>query len=167
MLRMIAWFSLFALIAVAASPWFRFEYRDEPRYVTRVVTESVRRDAGHFGNAFVDEVTGIYDGDTFHVTIHGWPPVAGKHIAVRIAGIDTPERRARCARERQLANQARQFLVWELRDARQIELRKIRRGKYFRIVAEVYVDGSSLADRMIHAGHARTYAGGKRKSWCN
>jgi micrococcal nuclease len=40
------------------------------------------------------------------------------------------------------------------------------RGKYFRILADVYVDGENLTDLLISAGHARPYDGGKREGWC-
>jgi len=48
-----------------------------------------------------------------------------------------------------------------------IELRDMQRGKYFRILANVYVDGKDLAQALIQEGHARAYDGGKRGSWCN
>lgn len=46
-----------------------------------------------------------------------------------------------------------------------IELRNIQRSKYFRILADVYIDGVSLADNLIQSGHARPYDGGKRLGW--
>ena len=54
-----------------------------------------------------------------------------------------------------------------LRSAKVIELRNIQRGKYFRILADVYVDGQNLADGLIRSGHARLYDGGKRLGWCD
>ena len=42
----------------------------------------------------------------------------------------------------------------------------MQRGKYFRILADVYIDGKNLADDLIKAGHARSYDGGKRLGWC-
>ena len=54
-----------------------------------------------------------------------------------------------------------------LRDAEQITLRNLERGKYFRIVADVYVDEESLADMLIEAGMAVRYDGGKKTyNWC-
>ena len=53
-----------------------------------------------------------------------------------------------------------------LRSAKAIELRNIERGKYFRILADVYTDGKSLAEGLIKSGHARAYDGGKREGWC-
>jgi endonuclease YncB( thermonuclease family) len=47
-----------------------------------------------------------------------------------------------------------------------LELRNIQRGKYFRIVAEVYVDGKSLTESLIAAGLGYRYHGGKKKAWC-
>ena len=54
-----------------------------------------------------------------------------------------------------------------LTDAEQITLRNLGRGKYFRIVADVYVDGENLADILIDAGMAVRYGGGKKTfKWC-
>ena len=49
-----------------------------------------------------------------------------------------------------------------------IELRNIKRGKYFRIVADVYLDGNvSYAKEMLKLGLAVPYNGGhKNKVWC-
>ena len=41
------------------------------------------------------------------------------------------------------------------------------RGKYFRIVADVYGDGRNLTKLLIRSGHAVKYDGGKKsKDWC-
>ena len=41
------------------------------------------------------------------------------------------------------------------------------RGKYFRIVADVYADGENLAEALIDTGIAVRYDGGKKNnSWC-
>ena len=48
-----------------------------------------------------------------------------------------------------------------------IELKDMQRGKYFRILANVYVDGKSLGKPLINTGHARAYDGGKRDGWCD
>jgi len=43
----------------------------------------------------------------------------------------------------------------------------MKRSKYFRIAADVYVDGESLADILIDSGMAIRYDGGKKiKDWC-
>ena len=55
-----------------------------------------------------------------------------------------------------------------LKDAEQIVLRNMERGKYFRIAANVYADGENLADMLIEAGMAVRYYGGKKNhKWCD
>ena len=54
-----------------------------------------------------------------------------------------------------------------LKDADQIVLRNMERGKYFRIAADVIVDGESLGDMLIEAEMAIRYDGGKKThKWC-
>ena len=57
------------------------------------------------------------------------------------------------------------FIVGRLRAAKKIELRNMKRGKYFRIVADVYVDGMSLAQMLLEAGLAKPYDGRKKPKW--
>lgn len=123
--------------------------------------------ADDYGSARVDEVTSIYDGDTFRANIEGWPATIGERMPVRVHGADTPEMRGECPEEKRLARQAKQFTVAALRGADVIELHHMARRKYFRIEAVVMVDGKDLASALIGAGLARPYDGGKRNSWCN
>jgi endonuclease YncB( thermonuclease family) len=118
-----------------------------------------------YGGVRVDEVTSIYDGDTFRADIHAWPAVVGHRVPVRIYGIDTPELRDRRPEVRAAALRAKQFSVAHLRAARRIELRDIRRDKYFRLLAEVWVDGQSLGDLLLRAGLAHPYDGGAKSAW--
>jgi len=120
-----------------------------------------------YGSVVVDEVTSIYDGDTFRVNIKGWPTIIGKRIPIRVKGIDTPELRGKCQKEKELARKAKQNTVKLLRDAKKIELQNIDRGKYFRILADVFIDGHSLADDLINKKMAVKYAGGKKVNWCD
>ncbi|MFV1985198.1 MAG: thermonuclease family protein, partial [Thiohalomonadales bacterium] len=68
--------------------------------------------------------------------------------------------------EKTNARIAKKVTVELLRNAKVVELRDMKRGKYFRIIADVYIDGQSLADILINKGLAVTYDGGKRQSWC-
>jgi endonuclease YncB( thermonuclease family) len=114
----------------------------------------------------VSEVTSIYDADTFRINIDGWPPFVGERMPVRISGVDAPEIRGKCNEEKTAARKAKQYTVAMLRGAKHIELRNIRRGKYFRLLADVYADGKSIAEGLINAGLARSYDGGARRGWC-
>ncbi|MEE8588103.1 MAG: thermonuclease family protein [Sulfurimonadaceae bacterium] len=121
----------------------------------------------NYGSVVVSEVTSIYDGDTFRANIQEYPEIMGYRIGIRVNGIDTPEMRGKCQKEKTLAKKAKQFSVEKLRGAKTIELRNMKRGKYFRIVADVYVDGKSLGGMLIDQELAVVYDGGhKAKDWC-
>jgi len=120
-----------------------------------------------YDSATVSEVTSIYDGDTFRANIKEFPELIGYRIAIRVNGVDTPEMRGKCLHEKALARKAKQFTVKALRGAKKIELHNIKRGKYFRIVADVYIDGINLTDSLIDARLGVAYDGGtKQKNWC-
>ncbi len=75
--------------------------------------------------------------------------------------------RGKCEAEKVLARKAKQQTVMMLRGAKAIELRNMKRGKYFRIVADVYVNDESLADKLINSSLAVKYDGSqKTKNWC-
>jgi endonuclease YncB( thermonuclease family) len=113
-------------------------------------------------------VVGIKDGDTIAVEIPGLPPPLNP-VAIRLRGVDTPESggRAKCAAERDLATLATGFTRLAIARGRRIEFAAVDWDKYGgRIDAEIWIDGVSLADRLIAAGLARAYDGGKRGGWC-
>ena len=94
-------------------------------------------------------------------------PIIGEKISIRVNGIDTPEIRGKCEKEKYDAQQARDMVTDILKDSEQITLKNMERGKYFRIAADVFVDGESLADMLIEAGMAVRYDGGKKThKWC-
>jgi len=119
-----------------------------------------------FKDAIVSEVTSIYDGDTFRANIKDYPKIVGYRMSIRILGIDTPELRAKCIREKELAIKAKMLAVSILRGAKHIELRNIKRGKYFRLLADVYADDVSVASELMKNGYAVEYHGGAKIDWC-
>ena len=120
-----------------------------------------------YGSVTIAEVTSIYDGDTFRANIPDYPPIIGQHMGIRINGVDTPEMRGKCEQEKVLARKAKQYTVTKLRNAKTIELRNMQRGKYFRIVSDVYADGQSVGEGLVREGLAVVYSGGKKiKDWC-
>jgi len=115
----------------------------------------------------VDKVTSVYDGDTFRANIKNYPEIIGYRMSIRVGGVDTPEMRGKCKKEKKIARLAKQVTVASLRTAKKIELRNPKRGKYFRIVADVYVDGKPLSSILLNKNLAVTYNGGKKvKDWC-
>ena len=118
-----------------------------------------------YGSVIVTKVVSVYDGDTFKVDIDSWPDIVGKSISIRIYGIDTPEIRGTKGEVKELAVKARRYTAFYLEAADVVEIVDMRRGKYFRIIAEVYVDGENLAELLIEEGLAKPYYGGKRPIW--
>lgn len=110
-------------------------------------------------------IVSVYDGDTFKVNIPGYPDIVGKEISIRLYGIDTPEKRGTSGYTKELALKARTFVYNKLHNAKRIVLKNVRRGKYFRIIADVYVDGENLSQLLINEGLAKPYFGGKKPKW--
>ena len=119
-----------------------------------------------YGTVIVSKVISVYDGDTFRVNIDSLPPIVGKNIPIRVNGVDTPEIRGKCQYEKNLALEARDFVRAKLSNAKEIKLTNLQRGKYFRVVANVLVDGVSLEQELLDNKLAYEYDGGKKLSWC-
>lgn len=98
----------------------------------------------------------VIDGDTFHY--------GGEKI--RIADIDTPELRGRCAYESALAARATARMA-ALLAAGPFELQRVGRDedRYGRKLRVVTRNGRSLGDQMVSEGLARTWSG-RREPWC-
>ena len=111
-------------------------------------------------------VLSVYDGDTFRVDIANWPPIVGKKIPVRVRGLDTPEIRGKCQAEKDLAIQARGY-VQQLLESGIVVLHHLDRGKYFRLVATVLLDGVDLTELVNQKELGRRYDGGKKQGWCD
>ena len=100
----------------------------------------------------------VIDGDTFD---YGG-------MRVRIADIDTPELRGRCAREIELARRATRRMA-ALLAAGPFELEPLPNGRdtdrYGRQLRIVTRHGHSLGDELVREGLARTWSG-RREPWC-
>ena len=123
--------------------------------------------APEYATVTVSKVISVYDGDTFRVDIDSLPPIVGKNIPIRLNGVDTPEIRGKCKYEKDLAIKARDFVRNKLANAKEIKLNNLQRGKYFRVVANVMVDGVSLEQELLDNELAYKYTGGKKSSWCD
>ena len=113
-----------------------------------------------------EKIVSIYDGDTFKIDLAGVHPLFGDDVSVRLFGVDTPEIRGSEDRIKVLAGKARKLTEQALMGAEKIELKNPQRGKYFRIIADVYVDGKSLSALLMKAGLGKAYDGeGARPVW--
>ena len=119
-------------------------------------------------NYFHDvEVLRVIDGDTISVTIPNLPDVFGKKISVRLAGIDTPEIRGKCAYEKEMARKAKDRTEGIIMKGDIISLGNVKRDKYFRLLADVLVDSENVSAALVKEGLAVTYSGGRKKDWCS
>ena len=115
----------------------------------------------------VSKLISVYDGDTFKVDLSCLGNknktikyLICKNIRIRPTGFDTPEMRGVSDAEKQKAREAQVYLEGILKNAERIQLLNIKRDDvYFRIVADVYIDGFPLSDIMIGSGHALPYDG--------
>ena len=122
-------------------------------------------------NFRVIEVTKVLDGDTIDVLIDLGFDLYKKE-RVRIAGVDTPEKRTRDAEEKALGIDATNWLKDKLEGAISGDDDLVIRtelvggvGKYGRLLGWLYIgDGTiSLNEQMIAAGYAWEYDGGTKQ----
>ncbi|MFO0988734.1 MAG: thermonuclease family protein [Alphaproteobacteria bacterium] len=108
----------------------------------------------------------VIDGDTVEVLARIWPDHYVE-ARVRLAGIDAPELRGRCAQEIALAERAKARLS-ALLTGHRLLLADVRYGKYAgRVVARVLTeDGRDVGEILLAEKLARAYDGGRRAPWC-
>ena len=116
------------------------------------------------------EYVKAYDADTITVNIKDCKfDLACKKVAIRVYGVDTPELRTKNACEKKLGLKARDFVRQKLFKAKKVELSNMIRGKYFRYVANVIVDGKDLSKELIAKRYAVPYFGKTKQivNWCD
>ena len=121
-------------------------------------------------NFRVTEINRVLDGDTIDVTIDLGFDLYKKE-RVRIAGVDTPEKRTRNLEEKALGIDATNWLKEKLQTAVDGDDDLLIRtelvggvGKYGRLLGWLYVgtDDVSLNEQMIEEGYAHPYDGGTK-----
>ena len=106
------------------------------------------------------------DGDTIKVSNKALPDVFGRNLSIRVRGLDTPELRGKCAHEKKLAIRSKEFCSFLMKKAENIEFKNMERGKYFRVVADIHIDGKNYTNQMIFNDHGRVYNAKKGNNWC-
>ena len=125
----------------------------------------IESNAEDYSDVSVSRIIKVIDGDTFRVDINELSDIIGKNIRIRILGIDAPEINGKCAFEKELAIKARDFVQILLDNADSVILKNLDRGNFFRLLAEVIVDGKNLGELLIAKDLAVRYQG-KKSSWC-
>ena len=121
-------------------------------------------------NFRVTEINRVLDGDTIDVTIDLGFDLFKKE-RVRIAGVDTPEKRTRDLEEKALGIDATNWMKKHLEDTingdEELTIRTELvggTGKYGRLLGWLYIneDTVSLNEQMITEGYAHAYDGGTK-----
>ena len=121
-------------------------------------------------NFRVTKIDKVLDGDTIDVTIDLGYELYQKE-RVRIAGVETPEKRTKNLEEKELGIDATNWLKKELEDVLAGDDELIVRtelhggvGKYGRLLGWLYVGDEqvSLNEQMITQGYAHAYDGGTK-----
>ena len=122
-------------------------------------------------NFRVTEIVKVLDGDTIDVIIDLGFDLYKKE-RVRIAGVDTPEKRTRDLEEKALGEDATNWLIEQLDGAIAGEDDLVIRtelvggmGKYGRLLGWLYIGDEtvSINEKMIEQGYAWEYDGGTKK----
>lgn len=114
-------------------------------------------------------VAHVVDGDTVAIVATWVPNPMKKEIAVRIYGVDTPEKsfRAKCEKEAELGAKATEFTKAQIAKAKKIEVSFFGWDKYGgRVLGDILLDQKSLRMSLINNGFAREYFGDAKQSWC-
>ena len=114
------------------------------------------------------KVTRAIDGDTVEIQVDFLPSELSNKLLVRIWGIDTPEKgfRAQSVHEQELGAKSSEFTKHAIANAKEIKIILITWDKFGgRVLGDVIIDGKSLRQLLLDAGHAREYFGDKKKSW--
>lgn len=119
-------------------------------------------DYGEYGGAIL---VNIHDAKTLLMNLPEYPPLIGEMITVKIGGIETPKLKGICKKESQLAATAKKFTEKALKNAELIDLTNMKRGKYFKIIADIMVNDEDFAGRLVEKGYAVKIKK-KPHNWC-
>ena len=112
----------------------------------------------------------VNDGDTVVIAAPYLPKPLKPELAVRIYGVDTPEKgfRAQCPVEDQRGQAATIFTKNAVIKSAKRQVVLYGWDKFGgRILGDLILDGQSLRAMLIANGFAREYFGEAKQSWCN
>ena len=122
------------------------------------------------GVTYDAQILKVSDGDTIVIAAPFLPAPLKPQLAVRIFGVDTPEKghRAQCPSEAQRGEMATKFTQQLVQDGRKFQVILYGWDKFGgRVLGDILVDGKSVRQGLIANGLAREYYGDAKQSWCN
>lgn len=121
------------------------------------------------GVTYDAQIVRVNDGDTVVIAAPFLPKPLKPELAVRIFGVDTPEKghRAKCPAEDQRGQAASAFTKQAVAAAQTRQVVLYDWDKFGgRVLGDIVLNGQSLRKMLIERGFAREYYGEAKGSWC-
>jgi len=122
------------------------------------------------GVTYDTQIVRVSDGDTIVIAAPFLPAPLKPELAVRIFGVDTPEKgwRGQCESEKQRGEAASLFTKDLVSKSSQRQVVLYGWDKFGgRVLGDILLNGQSLRTMLISNGFAREYYGDAKQSWCN
>lgn len=122
------------------------------------------------GVTYDAKILRVSDGDTIVISAPFLPSPLKPELAVRIYGVDTPEKghRAQCPSEAQRGEAASAFTKQAVASTQKHQVTLYAWDKFGgRVLGDIILNGVSLRSELIRNGFAREYYGDAKQSWCN
>jgi micrococcal nuclease len=121
------------------------------------------------GVTYDAQILRVSDGDTIVIAAPFLPQPLKPELAVRIYGVDTPEKghRGQCESEKQRGEAASVFTKNLVQASQQRQVVLYGWDKFGgRVLGDIILNGQSLRSQLIANGFAREYYGDAKQSWC-
>ena len=122
------------------------------------------------GVVYDAQIVRVNDGDTVVIAAPFLPAPLKPELAVRIFGVDTPEKgfRAQCPAEDARGKAATEFTKNAVATSQKRQVVLYDWDKFGgRVLGDIVLNGVSLRAMLIQNGFAREYYGEAKQSWCN
>ena len=122
------------------------------------------------GVTYDAQIVRVNDGDTVVIAAPFLPAPLKPELAVRVFGVDTPEKgfRAQCPSEDARGQAATEFTKKAVSASSQRQVVLYGWDKFGgRVLGDILLNGQSLRTMLIQNGFAREYYVEAKQSWCN
>ena len=122
------------------------------------------------GVTYDAQIIRVTDGDTVVIAAPFLPAPLKPELAVRVYGVDTPEKgfRGQCDSEKARGEAASVFTKNLVGASQQRQVILYGWDKFGgRVLGDIILNGKSLRSQLIANGFAREYYGDAKQSWCN
>ena len=122
-----------------------------------------------FVTAYLCAAISVCDATPSRVAVIDGDTIVVNHERIRLAGIDAPEIKGKCAEEKRLAKLATELLAEVLADSRIVIDRQPKPDRYGRTLATVLADGRDAGEVILREGLARKWTKKfdyREEPWC-